>query len=464
MEILAKIEAERLELYHLAQAFSVSDATRIRRQDEADRAVVTITRNGKVFTGKALFGEGGDGKAGKNASAGLAFARAAEMAGGVIPPYGTLTGVRPVKVALRYVNDEKEEAVRLLTSRFLVAPDKASLLYDLAEIEKREAKRDEVMLYVSVPFCPTRCRYCSFISSAAPKHLALIPAYLELLKRDLALTGEALSRQGRKISAVYVGGGTPGVLTERQLKELTDSIEKNFGKGIPEYTVELGRPDTVTKEKLAVLAAAGVDRVCINPQTTRNDVLRQNGRAHTAQDFFRAMEEARAFPFRAINCDLIAGLDGDGAEGFLASVKDVLSLQPENVTIHALCRKKAAADQTDRVEGFPGLAPAMEKAHKLCMEAGLFPYYLYRQKMAVAGLENLGFAKAGTLSRYNLCMMEDLCHVAACGAGAIGKVIHPSGGKIRRFPRQKYPFEYLAEPERIPALIDAFSNALEERA
>lgn len=462
MEILAEKEAVRLALFHLAQAFGVADAEKIEQIQHGKVLTIRLLRNGKASVGEVVPSE--KGKAGRDAALGLAFAESALAAGGRTPPYGTLTGVRPVKVALRYLGAGRTESVRRLEKVFLVAPEKAALLAALAETEARETEPDEVMLYISIPFCPSRCRYCSFISSSAPDHLTLIPAYLDLLKEEIALTGEGLAEAGKRVSAVYVGGGTPGILSAKQMRDLLCAVRASFGKEIPEFSFEAGRPDTVTEEKLAVLAEAGVDRICVNPQTTRDEVLQINGRSHSAEDFYHAMELTRSFPFKTVNCDLIAGLTGDDAPGFLASVKKVLDLAPENITIHALCRKRAAADRADRTEGFPGIREAVSHAHRLCMDRGLAPYYLYRQKMAVAGLENLGFTEPGHLCRYNLCMMEDLCHVAACGAGAIGKVLPPRGGKIRRFPRPKYPFEYLAQREKIHGICRDFTAAIKELA
>ena len=426
MEFSAPTQGERLSLYHLAQAFA-PDADRAELRAEGRAAVVTMEKGGRILTERTPYPADETEKHGRAAAAGLAFAKAALAFGGETPPYGTLTGVRPVKVALRLLSAGKSpaEAVRLLTERYLVSPEKAALLTDLARIEEREARPAEVMLYVSIPFCPTRCRYCSFISSAAPRHLAMIPDYLRLLETDLALAGGAVRAAGKSVSAVYVGGGTPGILTAPQLERLLKTVRA----AVPlepgaEVTVEIGRPDTVTAEKLSVLESEGVGRVCVNPQSTRDDVLALAGRSHTAADFFRAVEEAKKHPF-TINCDLIAGLAGDDA-------------------------------------GFPGIRDAVAEAHRLCIENGLLPYYLYRQKMAAAGLENLGFAKEGRLCRYNLCMMEDLASIAACGAGAIGKAVRGGEAPIRRFPQPKYPFEYLAAPDRIVALHGAFQKALEE--
>ena len=462
MEFSAPTQGERLSLYHLAQAFA-PDADRAELRAEGRAAVVTMEKGGRILTERTPYPADETEKHGRAAAAGLAFAKAALAFGGETPPYGTLTGVRPVKVALRLLSAGKSpaEAVRLLTERYLVSPEKAALLTDLARIEEREARPAEVMLYVSIPFCPTRCRYCSFISSAAPRHLAMIPDYLRLLETDLALAGGAVRAAGKSVSAVYVGGGTPGILTAPQLERLLKTVRA----AVPlepgaEVTVEIGRPDTVTAEKLSVLESEGVGRVCVNPQSTRDDVLALAGRSHTAADFFRAVEEAKKHPF-TINCDLIAGLAGDDAAGFLRSVGDVIALGVENLTIHALCRKKSAAGRADDA-GFPGIRDAVAEAHRLCIENGLLPYYLYRQKMAAAGLENLGFAKEGRLCRYNLCMMEDLASIAACGAGAIGKTVRGGEAPIRRFPQPKYPFEYLAAPERIVALHGAFQKALEE--
>jgi len=233
------------------------------------------------------------------------------------------------------------------------------------------------------------------------------------------------------------------------MEDLLFTVKNSFDtSSLREFCVEIGRPDTVTEEKLAVLKKIGVERISINPQTVKNETLDRIGRRHSAEDFYRAMSLAKEYDFASVNCDLIAGLEGETPEDFLASLKKVLELCPQEITLHALCQKRSASGSELPEEG-KRWQEAMELAHKSCIKHGLAPYYLYRQKNAAADLENTGFSQNGTLGVYNLSMMEDLCDIFACGAGAIGKLLPKTkGARIQRFPGFKYPFEYLAHPER----------------
>ncbi len=460
MKILAPTEKARLDLYHLARLvlprlsekedFCVSASLAV-TDGEAKAEVALSTGNTEVkgAFSAPLARHFSAARAASAAPAG-AFFRAAKEIGGISPPYGTLTGVKPVKVPLFYLQNGAsfEETRAILETDYFVAPDKARLLCGLAEEEKRlPSMENDALFYLSIPFCPSRCAYCSFISSSAPKHLALIPEYLAAMEREIALLGEALQSRGKRVRAVYTGGGTPGILSASQLDRLLCVTEKALGDlSGAEQTVELGRPETVTAEKLDILASHGVRRICVNPQSTSDEVLRRAGRGHTRADFFGAMELVKKKGGFSVNCDLIAGLPGDDAEGFLQSVSEVLSLSPESVTVHALCKKNAAA--LPSAEEFPGQTEAVREAHEACIKAGLSPYYLYRQKNASAGLENLGLARPGEASLYNLAMMEDLCDVYAAGAGAVTKIVPPSG-RIRRFSSFKYPYEYLASFDRV---------------
>jgi oxygen-independent coproporphyrinogen-3 oxidase len=246
-----------------------------------------------------------------------------------------------------------------------------------------------------------------------------------------------------------MGGGTPGILSAEEMADLLSLVKKEFDLSpLREFCVEMGRPDTITKEKLLVLKKAGVDRISINPQTTSDQTLLHIGRNHTAEEFFRAMELAKGMGFASINCDLIAGLEGEEPDDFLKSLREVLATSPEEITLHALCKKRSAEAEPEEKESRIW-QDTMEKAHGICINAGLEPYYLYRQKNAAADLENTGFAKNGSIGVYNLAMMEDLCDIFACGAGGIGKLLpKEKGEKIRRFPSFKYPFEYLSKPEK----------------
>lgn len=459
MEFFAKTEADRLTLRHLAELCfhrneDIESISLVEGKNEVEvclegkedsvrqRAPIDLSLHGTAVRAK-------------NAALGKAFFLAAKRFTDYVPPYGNLFGVRPVKVPLFYLEQGMEErhVLQLLEKEFFVSPEKAHLLTELAKKEASFAKNVEEsdgMLYVSIPFCPSRCNYCSFISASAPKHLALIPEYLSLLSEEIKKTGALFRQKGKKLQAVYVGGGTPGILNEKELDELLCALRDNFSfENTEEFCVEMGRPDTVTKEKLDVLKSAGVHRISINPQTTSDATLARIGRRHSAECYFEAMELSRKYGFSSVNCDLIAGLDGETPEDFLSSVEKVLSFAPENLTIHALCQKRAA-EKKAIFSHFDGFGKAMDAAHRACEEKELFPYYLYRQKNAVADLENLGFARDGKECIYNIAMMEDLCDVFAVGAGGVTKLVPKNkDGKILRVAAYKYPYEYLSDPGKI---------------
>jgi len=456
-ERIPTTEAQRLTLYHLSSLFFHKESHHYRAEAEIfpDRVQVSLEKEGMRFCESVALDEVADSERSRsvNEALGLAFARCASHFTSYRPPYGTLIGVRPVKVPLYYLKKgwSPDEIQSFLEKKYWVSSQKASLLVSLAQKERdfeKNLKKEDCLLYLSIPFCPSRCSYCSFISSAAPKHLALIPEYLLQMEEEITETANLIRELGKRPRAIYIGGGTPGILTEKQMDRLLAHTRRVLGDfPLDEFCVEMGRPDTVTREKLAVLKDYGVDRISINPQTTNNETLSRIGRRHSAADFFRAMEDARAVGSFSINCDLIAALPGESPEIFLCSVRDVLSLSPENLTIHALCKKKSAAACSFDTEG-KGFQKAMEEASKLCIKQNLLPYYLYRQKMAAEDLENLGYAKDGSVGFYNLAMMEDLTDVFACGAGAISKRIPRNGGRILRFAGNKYPFEYLSQPEK----------------
>lgn len=458
MEYRAKTEGTRLTLYHLAELFFHGEKELdFISAEETDGGIrVSIqTKNGTFSeTAPLMLSLHKEVTRAKNAALGKAFSLAAKRITDYTPPYGTLFGVRPVKLPLFYLRQqmEKKDVLSLLEEEFSVSPEKALLLTKLAEQELSIAEKlskNDGMLYVSIPFCPTRCSYCSFISSSAPKHLAEIPRYLDLMAEEIRKVAALFREKKKKLRAIYVGGGTPGILTEKELESLVLQLQREFSsEDLKEFCVEIGRPDTVTEEKLHILKEAGVGRISINPQTTCDETLRRIGRRHSAEDYFKAMEIAKKYAFDSVNCDLIAGLEREAPDKFLRSVKNVLTFAPENLTIHALCQKRAAEKKADHVYAH-AFREAMDTAFDLCEKASLSPYYLYRQKNAVADLENLGFAQRGKECLYNVAMMEDLCDVFAVGAGAISKIVpREKGGKILRFAAYKYPYEYLSDPTK----------------
>lgn len=455
---MIRVEAENrfsLLLRHLTEQFFAdchSADYRVSAHWDEQEAVVTL--NGVSARATARKSHLTSHQAAKLA-VGQAFAKAAQALGCPLPAYGLLTGVRPVKLALSYETAFGENAAAALQEDYLVAPHKASTLLALAQKEKEaEAilQPRDILLYVSIPFCPSRCSYCSFISSAAPHHLGRIPEYVMRLKEELCQLSSLCQAHRLRLRGVYMGGGTPGILTAEQLESIFSQIKESFSVEDCEFTCELGRPDTVTREKLAVLSRLGISRLSINTQTTNDEILKAIGRTHSAEDFFRAFAMAREFPFESINVDLIAALPGESQESFEKSVREVLALSPENLTVHSFCRKHSA-DTAD----FPlcpreTAAQMLAFSHESCIKQGFSPYYLYRQKNSSGALENTGYAQKGKDCLYNIAMMEDLIPVLAVGAGGITKLPgKKEGDKIRRLAEFKYPFEYLSQSQKVKA-------------
>lgn len=470
MKLFAQTEAEKLFLYHACSLLFGEKAdeilTSVTAQEKEGGILASIRleeKETKAFVPidtKKHFEE----KRARSAALGKAlFCAAREISFCRRIPYGTLVGVKPVKIASFYSERGllPEETKRILEEEYFVLPEKAALLIDLAQKENSVIfDRKDALLYISVPFCPSRCRYCSFVSASIAGKESLVAPYLERMHEEMKLASSLFREKKLRLRAVYIGGGTPGVLSAKEMEKLIDDLKNSFPfEENTEFTCEIGRPDTVTKEKLIALKNGGAGRICINPQTTDDKVLARIGRNHTAKDYFSAVELAKKIGFDCINSDLIAGLWGDSAEGFLRSVKDVLSLGVENITIHALCHKNAAEEAA--LPQTQGLAFAMDKAIEACIKEGFAPYYLYRQKNAVENLENIGFEKGGKPCLYNIGEMGDLCTTVALGAGASTKILPlKTGEKIHRFYTFKYPYEYLRGKEKIMQNYKAISQLL----
>lgn len=380
-----------------------------------------------------------------------AFYRAGTQALGKEPPWGALTGVRPVKLPTRDLERglSPREAEGRLRDLYRVSAPRRRLAMDCAiaaaAVQSALEPRD-LSLYVGIPFCPTRCAYCSFISADTRRSLALVEPYLEALLREIEAAGASLERAGRRVKSVYFGGGTPTTLSAPQLDRLMGALEGHVDlSGCMEYTVEAGRPDTITPEKLDVLKSHGCDRISVNPQTMEDHVLRAVGRAHTAGDILSAWAMVERAGFSCVNMDLIAGLPADSVPGFRRSLDTVLALGPENVTVHTLALKKGSRLMSEG-DGLPGpgeVADMLDYAWETLREAGYAPYYLYRQKYMSGGFENVGWCRPGTESVYNICMMEELHSILSLGAGGVTKLIDPENGSLVRISNPKYPKEYL---------------------
>ncbi|MBQ8397100.1 MAG: coproporphyrinogen dehydrogenase HemZ [Clostridia bacterium] len=406
-------------------------------------------------------------------AAGAAMLAAGEKFFGYRPSWGILTGVRPAKVATELLASglTPGRARDALRRQYLLTPKKAALAVEVALREQKligEVSPRDCSVYVSIPFCPSRCAYCSFVSYTSPRLLSLIPEYLIRLCDDLEHTFAQIRRLGLRVRTVYIGGGTPTILDPAQLEMLLSTIARGVDiASLEELTLESGRPDTITREKMQVAADYGVTRVSVNPQSLDTAVLDRIGRAHSVDEFFAAFDAARQAGIPQINTDLIAGLPEDNFLKFSRTFDRVLELAPDNITVHTFCIKKAA-DILREGSGVYSLrggdaGQCVDYSQIKAQEAGYFPYYMYRQKNTVGNFENVGFARDGAEGRYNVYMMEEIHSIFAVGAGAVTKMVHvrpknPADTKIIRLAPPKYPYEYLRSDHRAEheARIDAF--------
>ena len=393
-----------------------------------------------------------------------AFYRAGVQALGREPPWGGLTGVRPVKLPTRALEQgaTRRQADRLLRDLYRVSAPRRALALDCAQATlaaKRTLAPEDVSLYVGIPFCPTRCAYCSFVSADVGRTFSLMEPYVDALCREIAAAGAAVRRGGRRIKSVYIGGGTPTTLSPALLDRLMGALEGAFDlSACAEYTVEAGRPDTITAEKLSVLRERGCTRVSVNPQSMDDRVLAAIGRAHSAADILQAWDLVRRAGFPYANMDRIAGLPADTPEGFRASLDQVLSLGPENVTVHTLALKKGSRLTLEKNGALPApeqVSAMLDYAWGALRAAGYAPYYLYRQKYMSGGFENVGWCRPGAESLYNICMMEELHTILSLGSGGVTKVIDPRAGSLVRQANPKYPKEYI---ETLDPILQAKEN------
>ena len=367
------------------------------------------------------------------------------------PPWGILTGVRPAKLMSNLSASYGEKgAEKYFTDELKVSADKTALAMSVAKKEApiiKASEPDSYSLYVSIPFCPTRCSYCSFISHSNESAKKLIPEYVEKLCQELEATGRIAKELNLKLESIYIGGGTPSVLTAEQLKRVTDAISGNFDVlSVREYTIEAGRPDSTTKEKLEVMKGCGCTRISINPQTFNDDVLKEIGRNHTAQMTLDCFSEAREVGFDNINTDLIAGLPADTLESYEKTLDKAIELSAENITVHTLALKRSSNIVTESRKTNSGIVASemLSLTQKKLTEAGYVPYYMYRQSKCLGNLENVGWTKESYECLYNVYMMEECHTVLAVGAGAVIKLKAPESKEIERIFNYKYPYEYIS--------------------
>ena len=377
-----------------------------------------------------------------------------EKACGFSPEWGMLTGVRPSKLIMnKMIETDEVTAKDYFINHFFANEEKTELALKVAKTELpiiNASPKNSFSLYISIPFCPTRCSYCSFVSHSIGTDTAkkLVPQYVDKLCEEIKITAEKTKENSLVLTSVYWGGGTPTSLEAHQLDKILTTIEENFDlSNCTEYTVEAGRPDTITDEKFDVLKKHNVNRISINPQTFSDEVLKNIGRCHSAGLTEEKFILARQKGFDFINMDLIAGLPGDDYEGFAKSVDKAIALGADNITVHTLALKRSSTIVTENESDSVNsryIARMLEYAKKALTESGYIPYYMYRQSKALGNFENVGWCKPGKECKYNILMMEEYQHIFSVGAGGVTKLLSPGIDKIERIFNYKFPFEYIS--------------------
>lgn len=371
---------------------------------------------------------------------------------GLTQPWGILTGVRPVKLLRRLAEESNEEqAVKKFENDFFVSNEKIALSRETEHNERKIlelSKPESFSLYVGIPFCPSRCSYCSFVMASIERAKKLIEPYAKLLCEEIKHTAEIANKLGLRLETVYFGGGTPTTLSAEQLDTVLKTVNNSFDMSTcREFTVEAGRPDTIDSAKLFALKENKVDRISINPQTTNDEVLKTIGRKHTAQQFFDAFELARKCGFDNINTDLIAGLPTDTPESFKNSLDSIVKLNAECITVHTLCMKRASRLTTEGVtldlKQARDAREMLAYTQKILGQNEYIPYYMYRQSRMVGNLENVGWSKKGFESLYNVYVMDETHTILACGSGGVTKLKRNNPDYLERIFNFKYPYEYI---------------------
>lgn len=386
---------------------------------------------------------------------------------GLTQPWGILTGVRPVKLLRRLAEESNEEqAVKKFEKDFFVSNEKIALSRETEHNERKIlelSKPESFSLYVGIPFCPSRCSYCSFVMASIERAEKLIEPYTKLLCEEIKQTAEIANKLGLRLETVYFGGGTPTTLSAEQLDTVLGTVNNSFDMSTcREFTVEAGRPDTIDIAKLFALKENKVDRISINPQTVNDEVLKTIGRKHTAQQFFDAFELARKCGFDNINTDLIAGLPTDTPESFKNSLDSIVRLNAECITVHTLCMKRASRLTTEGVtldlQQARDAREMLAYTQNILVQNEYIPYYMYRQSRMVGNLENVGWSKKGFESLYNVYVMDETHTILACGSGGVTKLKRNNPDYLERIFNFKYPYEYI---DRFDELIQRKSGIMQ---
>lgn len=380
-------------------------------------------------------------------------------------PWGILTGIRPTKVVHdlleKHISDN--DIFNILTKFYMLSEEKASLIMDISSVQKPylyPIDKDKFSLYVGIPFCPSRCIYCSFASYPTGKYSYLMDDYVDKLIYEIESIKDLM--KDKRINTVYIGGGTPTALSLGNLERIIQTINSSFGReNISEFTVEAGRPDTINLEVLQMLSTNEVDRISINPQTMNEKTLKKIGRNHSPEDIIKAYEISKSVGFKSINMDLIVGLPGEGVSEFKNTLKIIHDLNPDNLTVHTLAIKRGSIfkdnlqDYSKQEEGI--LGEMLDESKNYAKTNGLRPYYLYRQKQILGNYENIGYAKKGQECLYNISIMEERESIIGAGVGSTTKIYYPEEGKLERVFNFKDIQEYIT---RIDEVIERKRNLI----
>ncbi|MCH3971574.1 MAG: coproporphyrinogen dehydrogenase HemZ [Oscillospiraceae bacterium] len=490
MDLILKNNSYHYELEKLCRLFYPEETIRVVEDgnlpQEQDAAALTVcaemqqTKEGLLLTARlrdggeeqvqtGLYQPGLYGDSGPERQLAELLYRLLVRHTGFTPRWGILTGVRPVKLLHGFLDRwGKEKALQVYQQAYHVSEQKTRLalltLKNESSLLAKETPKG-FSLYIGIPFCPSRCAYCSFVSMSVEKTMQLIPDYVTCLCREIKAAGRVAGELGLVLQSVYMGGGTPTTLSVQQMDSVLAAVQNSFDlSACMEFTVEAGRPDTVTPEKLQGLRRRGVTRISINPQTMQEKVLQAIGRHHTVGQVLEAFSMAREAGFDDINMDLIAGLPLDTPETFADTVNRVCALGPESITVHTLALKRSSRIFQEGQQRASGASAAemLDYAGPKLLAGGWQPYYLYRQTRILGGLENVGFAKPGFESFYNTVIMDETQSILACGAGAGTKICAPAGGRISRIYNFKYPYEYISRHEEILERKEKVKQVYEE--
>ena len=396
----------------------------------------------------------------------LSFFKAARQVTGATPSWGALTGIRPAKLAAGYLEQgmTPRQVDRLLRDTYCVSQTRRELCIEAAQAglkAKSELHPEDISLYIGIPFCPTRCAYCSFVSQAVEKSFGLMEPYLEVLLGEITRAAQMVEDLGLHIKSFYMGGGTPTTLSAGQMDRLLTHLNRSFDLShCAEYCIEAGRPDTIDREKLRVLLDHGCDRISVNPQSLEDSVLQAIGRRHTAADIEQTMGLATSMGFKHVNMDLIAGLPADTPEGFRRTLDKCLSFGADNITVHTLALKKGSRIllEGQKIPSAEAVGQMLDYSVAALRGADFHPYYLYRQKYMSGSFENIGWCISGAEGLYNIYIMEELHSILSLGAGGSTKMVDPAAGRIERVFHAKYPNEYITRPEKIQKNLEDFAD------